>query len=1393
MKLVLCRGVCRYGFGGFGSHSPPANGGAKQHFYLSLNLFLQMATLAVDTRKYTRGLVTRIYNAIDGFNGYSDTELSKTKLKLEKMEIQLQAMNEKVYSLKFPDDGTKHDSSKLEEELESCEKYMDDICHCQSIISSILADRVAAAAAVAAGSASPPPHAAPGGQRPAGSQLKSPVAPLPTFESKEGENLELFLAMFEDAISKFNYTEYDKIVLLKQQVSGRALLLIKELPPEKHKYKDIVQILKDALASMEVQKFNTIKQLSEMRLTYQGEPFQYYCDMRKIMQAFDTLKITVDDILTYFIYYGMNDSFRNQMTMVTTKTHPSLQEITDNFFKANERYELAQKCRAKSSRKDPEAKLDTNAYALVPHAAEENPLRRCTLCAASHNDHGIHRCTKYPTPEDKLERLKVLKGCSMCGNLSHMYDKCRFKFRSECDHCNKWHFRFLCPFQSKPSKFTKDKKVGKSVSNGKNSHQIGMGDKKVTGANCIAVSNENSLEGGSEEEVETHCQIVCASYFQKNIVEIDSILPTFSISSSMDKSSIRGMYDTASQSSFISRGSLQHIQHKVLRSNVKLTIKGINNVRTCNSELIEANLNFGDHSSKVSLLTVDAIDINLGLPRLGQAVELLTSRGVTLADRSLSKTSNGLSNIQLILGADAAHCFSGSTVALGDSSAYLESKLGVMLIGSISKLLADMKRVNEVKPQTYDDKNLAVKMSLSSYHIGLGFSGSAPNIARECNVNLDYDLAIKDLDPLDFDNCSSETLEKTCSFHLNKESEEEELDYELNDKLVHYLLNNCSRNSEGRLIFPLLWNPQVKHLLAQNYFLSKKILESYIKKYKNDPVKLSMIHKNVVDLEEAGIIEKVHDLDNLMKDNPTISFLPHQCIFKMDKETSKVRMVFMANLAEKLGGARSLSHSNCMYPGPNINQKLSSSILHLRFGTYLLSWDIQKAFLQILLKEEDSQKLLFLWFKNPSEGNFDIQCYKNLRLSFGLRCSPCCLMIALYKILVVDARDDPDKIKKMKALIYTLTYMDNLSYSSDSCEDIRSAYELMGSIFEPYKMNLQQYCSNDVELRNKIENHPENVGLFGLDWNTGGDTLAAKKKLLCPEANTKRKILRSLAACFDLFLYDGPVFNRPRLFLNKLQNQPQLGWDTVLDKEVVREWRNICKQINCADPTPVRRNIGSRDDEYRLVCFSDASKQIYAAVAYMQNLRTNEVSFILGKNRIVSKTLDSKSIPSLELAGLVLCTEVACDIKQELGGDRCLDPIKISETVIYTDSLICLNWINAATNRLEKLNKLSVFVKNRLDKIATLCKKNPVAFTFVDGFENPADHLSRECSPKLLAKSNYISGPKFLTEPDIYMSRADIMSVTVPNPKFSIPHNDIALCTLTKTSSNYLSYLFYPS
>ena len=233
-------------------------------------------------------------------------------------------------------------------------------------------------------------------------------------------------------------------------------------------------------------------------------------------------------------------------------------------------------------------------------------------------------------------------------------------------------------------------------------------------------------------------------------------------------------------------------------------------------------------------------------------------------------------------------------------------------------------------------------------------------------------MIMQNSDDTSFQKCSDEVLDKSCTFYLNKDDFQEEETCELNSKCINYLLDNFSFNKEGRPMMPILWNPKVKHLLAQNYNLAKNVLVSNLKKFGKDPEKLRLIDENIKDLEQEGVIEKINNLEEYMKLNPSCSFLAHNSIFKPSNETTKTRTVFLSNLAEKHGN--SVSHNMAMYQGPSVNAKLSTSLTLLRFDEKLLTTDIRRAFLQLALNEHDKSKLLFLWFKNVAKNDFLSLC-----------------------------------------------------------------------------------------------------------------------------------------------------------------------------------------------------------------------------------------------------------------------------------------------------------------------------------------------------------------------------------------------------------------------------------
>ena len=512
------------------------------------------------------------------------------------------------------------------------------------------------------------------------------------------------------------------------------------------------------------------------------------------------------------------------------------------------------------------------------------------------------------------------------------------------------------------------------------------------------------------------------------------------------------------------------------------------------------------------------------------------------------------------------------------------------------------------------------------------------------------------------------------------------------------------------------------------------------------------------------------NLDQFRTEYPNHSFLPHMGVFKLDRETTKCRIVFLSNLCEADNSkSSSVSHNQAIHSGPNLNQKLSSSLLQLRFDEKLLCFDICKAFNQIALNQVDANRLLFLWFRNIEKGDYSIVGYRNVRLSFGLRCSPTILMLALYKILILDTQFDDREVSELKRSIYSLSYMDNCAISTNDRFKLNWAYSQIPSIFSHYGFNLQQFVTNDSELQDKIDSYykvetPITVKLLGVQWNRNTDTLSTKSIMLQTQAVTKRQILSSIATQFDLFGFNGPVLNRSRLFLHGLQCDKTLGWDDKLSDGLIREWQNIARQANSTPEICIDRYVGQRNGNFKLIAFCDSSRHIYGTVLYIMNMDSGRLGFILAKNRIVNKQLEGKSIPTLELQSLALATETLVDTYRELTGNSCVNPLNIVGLEIYSDSLVALSWLDSFSNKMSKMQKRSVLVLNRLKHIDKLCEYCPIKFSFISGTQNPADAITRCLSYRKLMQSNYYSGPKFLNNEFNPELSDDILSFFVPSP-----------------------------
>ncbi|XP_064110129.1 uncharacterized protein LOC135217954 [Macrobrachium nipponense] len=279
-----------------------------------------MANLQVliGQRKVIRRKVTEQFNRSDTYSALTQEGKLAIKGLLVNYRNKLSELDDQILLKKFPDIS---DEAELEPELTSCQDYLDKIEHCLPLLEISRSKNDS--------------NNIPDVAR---SLLKQPTAPLPKFTSKEGEDFLKFIAEFEATTNAFQYPDRDLLLLLKQQVDGRAKTLLSSLEADKQRYVDAKELLISAFASKEVCKNNAIKKITELSLREGDDPFIFISILRSVCEAVKTFNIGADEFVRYFAWHGLNGRFQRHIINIAGKTHPSLNDIISHFFAACERY-----------------------------------------------------------------------------------------------------------------------------------------------------------------------------------------------------------------------------------------------------------------------------------------------------------------------------------------------------------------------------------------------------------------------------------------------------------------------------------------------------------------------------------------------------------------------------------------------------------------------------------------------------------------------------------------------------------------------------------------------------------------------------------------------------------------------------------------------------------------------------------------------------------------------------------------------------------------------------------------------------------------------------------------------------------------------------------------------
>ena len=143
-------------------------------------------------------------------------------------------------------------------------------------------------------------------------------------------------------------------------------------------------------------------------------------------------------------------------------------------------------------------------------------------------------------------------------------------------------------------------------------------------------------------------------------------------------------------------------------------------------------------------------------------------------------------------------------------------------------------------------------------------------------------------------------------------------------------------------------------------------------------------------------------------------YIVHKPMVREEATSTKVRMVFDASTKPN---PTSNSVDDCMFTGPPLQPFLWDILIRARMAPQLVLADIQKAFLQIGLKEEDSDAFRFLFNVNGIEDHFRFS-----RIPFGVESSAFTLGATVQHHLDLQ----PTKVEDTVNALKNNTYVDNI-------------------------------------------------------------------------------------------------------------------------------------------------------------------------------------------------------------------------------------------------------------------------------------------------------------------------------------------------------------------------------
>ncbi|XP_060554822.1 uncharacterized protein LOC132715774 [Ruditapes philippinarum] len=372
---------------------------------------------------------------------------------------------------------------------------------------------------------------------------------------------------------------------------------------------------------------------------------------------------------------------------------------------------------------------------------------------------------------------------------------------------------------------------------------------------------------------------------------------------------------------------------------------------------------------------------------------------------------------------------------------------------------------------------------------------------------------------------------------------------------------NCITYKDGRYVAKLPWKED-HSVLPTNYEICKKRTENTIKRLSIETDILKNYGQIIEDQLKRGFIEKCDT--NVTTSNP-VHLIPHHYV-KKDSNTTPIRIVYDCSCKSR----DQPSLNDCLMSTPPELNDLIGILIRFRMNKYAIATDIEKAFLNITLDENDRDVTRFLWLSDPSNPNSELTTYRFRAVLFGATSSPFILCATILKHLELNN----DK-KASKYLRQDLD-VDNVISSFQQEEQLLHFYTESRELMSSAGFNLRSWSSNSKMLQKQAINdsvidNAQTPKILGMKWDTNSDVLLYPvRNIPNTQIVTKREILQHTSRIYDPLGLLNQVTIRAKLLLQELWQQ-KFEWDMPLPDSIQEKWRSLITDLNSVTKTTFPR------------------------------------------------------------------------------------------------------------------------------------------------------------------------------------------------------------------------------